>query len=405
MTKGWKEKKLGEITTKIGSGATPLGGENAYKSEGTSLIRSLNVHDGGFKYKDLAFLDDTQADKLSNVIVESGDVLLNITGASIARCCIVPDDILPARVNQHVSIIRLVKDEVLPEFLHYALISNEYKDSLLKTGEKGGSTRQALTKAQIEEFPIKYPPLSEQQRIVSLLDETFAGLAQVHANAERNLVNAREVFGSYLESLFADSRSGWEEKKLGDVCERITDGTHVTPKYVPEGVPFLSVKNLTKGFIDFSDTRFITPEEHAILTKRVRPERDDVLYTKVGTTGIAKVVDIDVEFSIFVSIALLKLKHDMIFNKYLEFFLNSPFARKQAQQRTRGTANKNLVITDIKEIEIHFPKSLEEQRAIVQRLDALAAETSRLEVVYQSKLEAVEELKKSVLGKAFEGEL
>jgi len=296
------------------------------------------------------------------------------------------------------------KDEVTPEFLFYYLARDEFRTK----GEKsmtGAAGQKRVPPSFVESLEISYPPLPEQQRIVALLDETFAGLAQVHANAERNRINAREVFGSYLESLFADSRSGWEEKKLGEVCERITDGTHVTPKYVPEGIPFLSVKNLTKGFIDFSDTRFITPEEHAILTKRVRPERDDVLYTKVGTTGIAKVVDVDVEFSIFVSIALLKLKHDMIFNKYLELFLNSPFARKQAQQRTRGTANKNLVITDIKEIEIHFPKSLEEQHAIVERLDALAAETLRLEGVYQQKIDAVEELRKSLLRKAFEGEL
>jgi type I restriction enzyme S subunit len=170
MKAGWKEKKLVEITTKIGSGATPLGGEKAYKSDGISLIRSLNVHDMGFRKKDLAFLDDNQANKLSNVIVESGDVLLNITGASVARCCIVPDEVLPARVNQHVSIIRLVKDEMLPDFLHYVLISYEYKDKLLKTGEKGGSTRQAITKAQIEDFSIRrYHTLNfgEEERGVS----------------------------------------------------------------------------------------------------------------------------------------------------------------------------------------------------------------------------------------------
>ncbi|MBN8656108.1 MAG: restriction endonuclease subunit S [Anaerolineae bacterium] len=163
--------------------------------------------------------------------------------------------------------------------------------------------------------------------------------------------------------------ASWKVEKLGNLCEKITDGTHVTPTYVSEGVPFLSVKNLTKGFIDFSDTRYISREEHEILTKRVRPEREDILYTKVGTTGIAKVVDVDEEFSIFVSVALLKIKHDLIFNRYLEHFLNSPIAREQAQKRTRGMANKNLVINDIKEIEIHYPESLPEQQRIVSLLD------------------------------------
>jgi len=110
LPQGWKWQNLSEVSVKIGSGSTPRGGRKAYKSEGISLIRSLNVYDDGFKIKGLAFIDDEQASKLSNVVVEENDVLLNITGASIARCCVVPSDLLPARVNQHVSIIRLKRN-------------------------------------------------------------------------------------------------------------------------------------------------------------------------------------------------------------------------------------------------------------------------------------------------------
>ncbi len=106
---GWSKIKLSDITSKIGSGATPRGGKSAYKAHGISLIRSMNVHDGEFIEKNLAFIDESQAKKLSNVIIEKNDVLLNITGASIARCCVVPSRILPARVNQHVSILRACK--------------------------------------------------------------------------------------------------------------------------------------------------------------------------------------------------------------------------------------------------------------------------------------------------------
>lgn len=134
---GWVEKTLKSVTTKIGSGATPRGGEESDKAEGVSLIRSLNVHDLRFKYDKLAFLDDAQADELSNVEVQPRDVLLNITGASVARCSIVPDDVLPARVNQHVSIISPIADTLDPDYLHYLLISKPYKDQLLKTGEEG----------------------------------------------------------------------------------------------------------------------------------------------------------------------------------------------------------------------------------------------------------------------------
>lgn len=168
---GWEEKRLQALTTKIGSGATPLGGEEAYKTEGVSLIRSLNVHDMGFRHHKLAFIDDAQASALSNVIVQSRDVLLNITGASVARCCVVPEDVLPARVNQHVAIIRPIAEKMNAKFLHYLLISKPYKDHLLETGAEGGSTRQAITKAQIEAFVVQYPrELNEQQRIVAQLD-------------------------------------------------------------------------------------------------------------------------------------------------------------------------------------------------------------------------------------------
>ena len=147
--KVWVRSTLGSVTTKIGSGATPLGGEEAYQAEGISLIRSLNVYDDGFRKAKLARISDEQADRLSNVVVEANDVLLNITGASVARCCLAPVGFLPARVNQHVSIIRPVKERIDSTFLHYLLISREYKDRLLNTGEEGGSTRQAITKAQL----------------------------------------------------------------------------------------------------------------------------------------------------------------------------------------------------------------------------------------------------------------
>ena len=170
----WKKQTLKSITEKIGSGATPRGGKESYKQEGISLIRSMNVHDIFFKYKNLAKIDDEQASKLSSVIVEENDVLLNITGASVARCCVVESDVLPARVNQHVSIIRVKKDTVIPRLLAYGLVSKPYKDQLLSVGDTGGSTRQAITKKQIEDFVFCYPiSRDEQINIVKKLDSVF----------------------------------------------------------------------------------------------------------------------------------------------------------------------------------------------------------------------------------------
>jgi type I restriction enzyme S subunit len=201
---GWVESKLQAVTTKIGSGATPRGGEESYKTEGVSLIRSLNVHDLGFKYAKLAFLDDAQADALSNVEIKPKDVLLNITGASVARCCVVADDVLPARVNQHVSIIRPRPDVLIPEFLHYLLISKPYKDKLLRTGEEGGSTRQAITKAQIQDFSIEYPAtIDEQAAVVSGLDAMRTETQRLESLYQQKLAALDDLKKSLLHQAFS----------------------------------------------------------------------------------------------------------------------------------------------------------------------------------------------------------
>lgn len=162
----WREKPLRLLTSKIGSGATPRGGSNNYKLTGLSLIRSQNVLDFQFTTDGLAFIDDEQAAELSNVVVEPNDVLLNITGDSVARCCLVPKSVLPARVNQHVAIIRSKPKDADHRFIYYALQANK---EVLLTRSEIGATRRALTKGMIEDFPISTPSLPEQQAIAGVL--------------------------------------------------------------------------------------------------------------------------------------------------------------------------------------------------------------------------------------------
>ena len=166
---GWVENTLGEVCAKIGSGATPKGGRKVYIKEGCCLIRSKNVQYNAFKYKDLACINENAACQLKGVTIEKDDVLFNITGASIARCCIVPDDVLPARVNQHVAIIRMKDGIVMPTFLSYLLNSPSHQEKLLEIGETG-STRQALTKNDLENHSIQFPSKEVQVHLVSKLD-------------------------------------------------------------------------------------------------------------------------------------------------------------------------------------------------------------------------------------------
>lgn len=153
---GWKVEKLKNLCIKIGSGSTPTGGKESYSNTGISLIRSTNVLDYNFSYDDLAFINDVQARKLKNVEVQENDILFNITGVSVARCCMVPKNILPARVNQHVMIIRPNKSLNISFYLLINLCSTDSKNTLLGISQSG-STREAITKSEIEEFEIVVP--------------------------------------------------------------------------------------------------------------------------------------------------------------------------------------------------------------------------------------------------------
>lgn len=169
-TMNWPQKLLRDVTIKIGSGATPKGGKESYPNVGVSLIRSMNVYDGQFLYKDLAHLTDEQATQLNGVTVEEEDVLVNITGASVARSCVVPKNVLPARVNQHVAIVRCNKKLLNPVFTNKMFINNEFKKILLSIGESGGATRQAITKKQLEELSVIAPPLSLQNEFATFVE-------------------------------------------------------------------------------------------------------------------------------------------------------------------------------------------------------------------------------------------
>ncbi len=165
---GWMSRKLGEHCKKIASGATPTGGNDAYQKFGISLIRSQNIHNFTFSYNGLAFINEQQANKLKNVEVQQNDVLLNITGDSVARCCSVPCDILPARVNQHVMIIRPDERIFNAKFLQYYLLNRATKEYLLSIAASG-ATRNALTKGHIENLDIIAPSIEEQKKIAAIL--------------------------------------------------------------------------------------------------------------------------------------------------------------------------------------------------------------------------------------------
>jgi type I restriction enzyme S subunit len=169
MANEWRTVRLGEFCSKIGSGATPRGGSKVYLEHGPfALVRSQNVRNDSFARDGLAHITAEQADGLANVELQPKDVLLNITGDSVARCCLVDEGILPGRVNQHVAIIRPRPDELDPVFLRYSLVSPEMQERMLSWAAAGG-TRNALTKGMIEAFEVPCPPIREQRAIAHVL--------------------------------------------------------------------------------------------------------------------------------------------------------------------------------------------------------------------------------------------
>ncbi|WP_029771906.1 restriction endonuclease subunit S [Pseudoalteromonas sp. TB51] len=165
---------------------------------------------------------------------------------------------------------------------------------------------------------------------------------------------------------------GWEWARFGGISYLITDGAHHTPKYIDSGVPFLSVKDMSSGELSFSDTRFISHEQHLDLTKRCNPQKGDLLLTKVGTTGIPILINTDTEFSIFVSVALVKFPKEEIDGEYLSLLVKSPLVKTQSEEGTQGVGNKNLVLKTISSFLLVFP-SLNEQKRIVAKVDELMA--------------------------------
>lgn len=291
--------------------------------------------------------------------------------------------------------------DVSSEFINLWLKSPLFFDQL----DKGnGATVDTLTIQKLQSVRLSVPPVPDQQRIVSFLEEAFAGIATARAHAEQNLQNARALFESKLQAVFSRQGEGWVEKRLQDVCEKITDGTHQTPKYFDDGVIFLSSRNVTSGVIDWKNIKFIDEVQHVEMHKRVAPRKGDILLAKNGTTGVAAMVDRDVVFDIYVSLALLRSLGE-VRTKLLLYFVNSPVAKQQFNKRLKGVGVPNLHLQEIREVRLSFPADPLKQDAIIEQLDLLKVEVDRLESLYRRKLDALDDLKKSLLHQAFSGQL
>ena len=243
------------------------------------------------------------------------------------------------------------------------------------------------------------PAITTQKRIAEILDAADA----LRRKDQELLHKYEELAQAIFIDMFGDpvkNEKGWEVKTIGDVCYSVKDGPHVSPKYTKTGIPFISVNNIINGVIDISNCKYISQEDFEIYSKKGKPEKHDILYTKGGTTGFAKRVDVDFEFSQWVHVALLKFNHDIINSAFFEYMLNNSFCYNQSQLRTKGIANRDLVLGEMKKIQILLPP--------IQKQREFESKILLLEKARKGNFESIDRsssLFDSLLQQAFKGEL
>ena len=397
--KNWDKIKLGGLCEVITKGTTPTSIGFKFTDSGVKFIKVESLTETGEIIPNkVAYIDEDCHKALKRSQLKENDILFSIAGA-LGRIGIVKKEILPANTNQALAIIRLKKDSnTLVDFIAKYFNSNIVTDEIEKL--RIGAAQQNLSLTQLNNLFVPLPPLPEQQHIVSILDEFFAAIAQAKANAEQNLKNAKELFESYLQGVFENGN--WENRKLNEITE-VKDGTHDSPKYINVGVPFVTQKNIKLNGLSLEDTKFITETDHEKYYKRSNVTYGDILISMIGANrGMAAIVDDQKVFSIK-NVGLIKSSENINMN-YLLYYLKSPIAMTYVLYMSNGGAQEFVGLSALRSFPIPLPP-LKAQQTIVRQLDALRAETQKLEVLYQKKIADLEELKKSILQKAFAGEL
>ena len=402
MKKGWQTKTIGDVCD-VMNGGTPKTGVPEYWDGHHRWITpaemgkrlSPYVSDTERKITDLGLRDSSARMLPPNSVILS-------SRAPIGHLVINTE---PMGTNQGCKGL-IPRSPIETKFLYYYLSS--IVDLLNSLGT--GATFKELSGGKLKEVAVPVPPLAEQQRIVGLLDEAFECLATAKANAEKNLQNARALFESHLQSVFTQRGPGWVEKSFEDVCHKITDGTHHSPKRqfngrAPGTFPYITSKNIRNNFMDLSNVAYIERVFHEEVYSRCQPSLGDVLLTKDGAnTGNVTLNTLDEPFSLLSSVCLIKTNPTVLRPAFLCYYLQSSAGLSSIIGQMTGAAIKRIVLKDIKKAVIPFPP-LTEQENFVVKLNSLLEETQRLARIYERKHAALEALKKSLLHQAFTGEL
>ena len=293
-------------------------------------------------------------------------------------------------INGNAMVIQPDLEKVSLKYMEYL-----FRGGINLTTAITGAAQPQITRKSLEPIQFSYPPLAEQERIVAKLDAAFAEIDEAVEAVENKITEISSLYENAVTAEFISIENPLE-KKLSDVCEKITDGTHQTPKYFDEGYIFLSSKNVTSRKIDWENVRYIDEAQHIQMHKRIAPRIGDVLLAKNGTTGVAAIVDKDIVFDIYVSLAWLRSKGDIL-PEYLLEFVNSKMAREQFTSRTKGIGVPNLHLQEIREVIIQFPQDKEKQKLLIKKLKNIDDTCNRYKQINKQKHQNLISLKSAIL--------
>ena len=370
MREGWTYKKLGEVAKLINGFAFQSA---MFQKAGLPIVRISNIQDDKITSDFVYFNRDDYNIDFEKFEVLYGDILIAMSGATTGKVGInYNDEVL--YLNQRVGKI-VPRENVIQRYLFYYLKTNAAKSLSIAQGV----AQPNLSTQQINSFVLPVPPLSEQQRIVSELDL----LSSIIEKKKAQLKEYDQLAQSIFYDMFGDpvtNEKGWEVKKLGDVCEKITDGTHNSPVNTETGdYMYVTAKNIKKDGITLDNITYVSAKVHKTIYERCNPKFGDVLYIKDGiTTGVATINTLKEEFSLLSSVALLKPQKCLI-NHYLKAVLNMPSQYASIRENMGGAAITRLTIAKINQIIIPLPplplqqsfaskiEAIEHQKALVQQ--------------------------------------
>src|SRR3989344_302927 len=338
----WPMVELSELFEMINGRAFK---KEEWKTNGLPIIRIANLNDEKATYN---YFD---GDFDSKILVSNGDLLFSWSGTRGTSFGPHVWNRGKGVLNQHIYRFNPLKENININFA-YQVIKKIVPDIEAQAHGAGGLVH--ITKAKLERFRIPVPPIEVQNKIIEEIDKY-----------QKIINGAKQIVENWMPNI--EVEDGWEWKKLHEVCELITDGTHQTPTYVKEGIIFLSSKNVVSQKIDWENIKYIPQDLHQKLSKRITPKIGDMLLAKNGTTGVAAVVDKNLTFDIYVSLALLR-PSGVVLPKYLLYIVNSPIAKEQFNSRLHGVGVPNLHLREIKEVKIPLP-SLEVQKQVVAKIE------------------------------------